>query len=371
MNAAAPSPQAQRTVVVSAVNLVDGGTLSILRDCLPALRAELGPEWKIVALVHDRTLAPAPGVEYIEFPAIKASYRRRLVFEYWTCRRLSRRLDADLWIALHDLTPVVRARRQVVYCHNPIPFYRLSVREMLLAPVLIPFDLFYNRLYGLNIRRNHAVIVQQDWLRDEFKRRFGVERVIVARPVPQAAPASPRAAPAAPTFVYPTMPRVFKNLEMIGEAVRILEASPGWQGTVLLTVDGTENAYARRIRARFGDLRTLHFLGLQSRQQMDLLYARADALVFPSKLETWGMPLSEAQTRGLPIIAADLPYAHETVGGYARAAFFDPADPAALAAHMLAFQNGRLAYSEAPAPAIAPPFAPDWPALVRLLTAGL
>lgn len=360
-----------RTVVVSAVNLVEGGTLSILRECLTTLRRDLPPQWRIVALVHDRALAPADGVEYLEFPALKASWLRRAWFEYWSCRKLSRGLRADLWLALHDLTPVVTARRQVVYCHNPMPFYRITWRESWLAPKQLVFTLFYGVMYRLFIRRNHAIIVQQDWLRDEFRRRYGVREVIVSRPVP-AAPAAPARAPsAAPLFIYPTLPRIFKNLEVVGEAVRLLEADPRWKGRVKLTVAGDENAYAREIHERFKDLRTLEFIGLQSREQMSALYAEADCLLFPSRLETWGLPLTEAQGHGLAILAADLPYAHETVGSYARAAYFQPRDASKLARQMLELQERRLVFEPAVLPHVAAPYAPDWPSLIRLLVAGL
>ncbi len=361
----------RRTVVVSAVNLVEGGTLAVLRQCLRSLREELGDAWRIVALVHDRALAPEAGVDYLEFPAVKGSYLRRIRFEYWQCRRLSRELRADLWFALHDMTPVVQARRQAVYCHNPHPFYRLSWREIRLAPGLLPSDLLYGWFYRFNIRRNDAVVVQQDWLRDEFRRRFGARRVIVAHPVSPGRPGAPRPVPAAPLFVYPALPRVFKNLELIGQAVALLESDARWNGRVVLTTDGTENAYARVLKTRFGALRTLEFAGLQTREQMDALYRQADCLLFPSRLETWGMPLTEAQSHGLAILAADLPYAHESVGEYPRAAYFGPADAATLAARMLAFQDGSLAFAPQARQAIAPPFAADWPALVRLLVDGL
>jgi glycosyltransferase involved in cell wall biosynthesis len=361
----------RRTVVVSAVNLVEGGTLTILRQCLASLRAGLDAGWRIVALVHDRGLAPVDGVDYLEFPAIKSSYLRRLLFEYVACRRLSRALDADLWIALHDLTPVVHARRQVVYCHNPMPFHRLSWREARLTPALVPFALFQGLLYGVNIRRNAAVVVQQDWLRDAFKRRYGVERVIVARPVPAVSAVAPRPVSPAPLLIYPTLPRPFKNVEVIGEALRLLEAEGGWRGRVRVTIAGDENAYARDLRRRYGGLASLEFVGLQTREQMAAQYAQADALVFPSRLETWGLPLTEAQQHGLAILVADLPYARETMGDYARAAWFDPTDAAALAALLRALQDGRLAFEPAARRPVAAPFAADWPALVALLTEGL
>ena len=52
-----------KTVVVSAVNIRKGGTLTILRDCLEYLSglAQTG-EWKVVALVHDRSLCEYPSI---------------------------------------------------------------------------------------------------------------------------------------------------------------------------------------------------------------------------------------------------------------------------------------------------------------------
>ena len=53
-----------RTVVVSAVNIRKGGTLTILKDCLKYLSglAEAG-EWKVIALVHRQSLCDYPGIE--------------------------------------------------------------------------------------------------------------------------------------------------------------------------------------------------------------------------------------------------------------------------------------------------------------------
>jgi glycosyltransferase involved in cell wall biosynthesis len=51
-------------------------------------------------------------------------------------------------------------------------------------------------------------------------------------------------------------------------------------------------------------------------------YRRADALIFLSVLESLGLPLIEAMVLGMPIIAADLPYARVICGG--NAIYFDP-----------------------------------------------
>ena len=56
-----------KKIVISAVNLKVGGTLTILRDCLRHLSglAATG-EYQVIALVYDRKVADYPHVEYIE-----------------------------------------------------------------------------------------------------------------------------------------------------------------------------------------------------------------------------------------------------------------------------------------------------------------
>lgn len=57
-------------------------------------------------------------------------------------------------------------------------------------------------------------------------------------------------------------------------------------------------------------------------------YERADALVFPSVLESYGLPLVEAMVIGIPIIAADQPYARVLCGD--EGIYFDPESPESL-----------------------------------------
>jgi glycosyltransferase involved in cell wall biosynthesis len=64
-------------------------------------------------------------------------------------------------------------------------------------------------------------------------------------------------------------------------------------------------------------------------------YISCDAVIFPSKLETWGLPITEAKIFKKPLILVNMPYAHETVGDYENVNFFNPNDHHALANLML------------------------------------
>ena len=104
---------------------------------------------------------------------------------------------------------------------------------------------------------------------------------------------------------------------------------------------------------------------------MKRFYADIDCLLFPSKLETWGMPISEAKAAGLPIIAADMPYAREAVGNWPAARFVDANDPAALAAQLMAATRGETVFEPVTCDMPTDPFARDWASLLELLAAGL
>jgi glycosyltransferase involved in cell wall biosynthesis len=362
----------KRRIVLSGVNFVEAGPLSVFKDALQELAGHYASHYEIVALVHRQGLFDIDGVTYIEFPQVKSSWLRRLHFEYWSLRGLSRRLRPYLWLSMHDMTPNVTAEVRAVYCHNPSPFYRLGAREALTDWKFSLFTFFYRYLYAINLRRNDLVIVQQEWLRGEFRRRYRAPNIVVAHPriprleIPEVHEEQPTQGRGV-RFFYPAYPRSFKNVELLLQAARILERGGVDGFNVWLTIDGSENRYAAKLRSEYGGLRSVSWLGILPRDRILLLYAKADCLLFPSKLETWGMPMSEFEQTGKPMLVIDLPYAHETVGTYPAVRFFPPGDPQMLADAMKSFIQGSLAFSETSAPSIPAPFAADWTELFHIL----
>jgi glycosyltransferase involved in cell wall biosynthesis len=357
-------------VVVSAVNFSEGGPLTVLRECLASGRSALGPGDRLIALVHDRRLIDIDGVETVEFRNAKSSYLRRLKLEYFGFKSLSRQWRPDLWLSLHDVSPRLNGERQVVYCHNPAPFFRPRWRDIRFEPTLLLFSLFYSWIYRFNLSANYRVIVQQQWLRTAFEQQYGARNVMVAHPQLQTG-GTPRSLPADGPLVlfYPTLPRAFKNIETICEAVILSADDVGRPIELRVTIDGKENRYARSIVDRYGTETAIRFIGRQDRAGMARNYAEAAALLFPSRLETWGLPISEAKAAGLPLLVADLPYAREAVGTYAHAAFAPATDSNAWAEQITRLRAGKDIFAPVDNCAPALPFAPDWPSLWRELLA--
>ncbi|MDR1743992.1 MAG: glycosyltransferase family 4 protein [Dysgonamonadaceae bacterium] len=367
----------EKTIVVSAVNLKVGGTLAILRDCLNCLSrlAESGG-YRIVALVYDKNSANYPNIEYIEMQWPKKNWLNRLWCEYVSMKKISKRLSpVYLWLSLHDTTPSVVAQRRAVYCHNSFPFYKWKARELFFSPKIVLFALFSRYIYRINIHKNKYLVVQQQWFKDAFIKMFELSdnEIIVAPPSKKGQavkPAVDTSVKETKSFFYPAMSDSHKNFECICEAVRILETEYAVKGfEVNVTIRGDENKYTKWVYRKWHSrTENLRFVGYLDKTKLYQYYESCDALIFPSKVETWGLPITEFAAFDKPMLLSDLPYAHETAGGSRQVAFFDPESPRELALQMKGLIEGDTSFLTAvEKPLLVPPVARSWDELFEKL----
>src|SRR5690606_13453778 len=90
-----------------------------------------------------------------------------------------------------------------------------------------------------------------------------------------------------PIFLYAGRIAVEKNLEAF--------LSLGLPGSRLIAGDGPARA---QLEAQFPDA---HFLGALEGEALARIYASADAFVFPSLTDTFGVVLLEALASGVPV----------------------------------------------------------------------
>jgi glycosyltransferase involved in cell wall biosynthesis len=272
---------------------------------------------------------------------------------------------------MHDVTPNVSAERRAVYCHNSLPFYKAGIRGLFLQRSIYLLSLFFKLIYRINIKENDYVIVQQEWMRKAFRRLFSIENVVVAMPYTlceaDGEKEKSKSGKGKCIFFYPLTPMIHKNVEIIGDAVSILEKEGFTEFEVILTTNGTENTYAKSLFKKYQSLKAIRFAGFLNREEMNHYYQQSDCLLFPSKVETWGLPITEAKEYAMPIIVSDLPYAKETVGKYNKVKFFDPDNAPELAVIIKDFVNGRISYDPTQETIYEAPFVQSWDELVRLL----
>ncbi len=95
-----------------------------------------------------------------------------------------------------------------------------------------------------------------------------------------------------------------------------------------LVVAGLRGKAAADVEDRLKDPRVaprVHLLGWQPRRVVVALFQSAQALVFPSTFEGFGLPVLEAMAAGVPVACSDIPPLREIADE--AALFFDPLSP--------------------------------------------
>jgi glycosyltransferase involved in cell wall biosynthesis len=114
-------------------------------------------------------------------------------------------------------------------------------------------------------------------------------------------------------LAFPSLYAEHKDLGTLLRALPILNGEEGRRFILRTTADpddGLDHQTARRKEdldlSRQPEIaRQVEFLDRRDWQQAQELYQRADILVSPSLVESFGYPLVEAMAHGLPVVAAD------------------------------------------------------------------
>lgn len=372
----------RQVVLVVDTAASEGGALSILNDFLNYVSShDAGVDWVVITSIDQPRRAPWVRVEVDRRP--KRSLLRRALWELVQVQRYIRSYRPDVVFSLQN-TAVMRCPvPQVIYVHQPLPFARwrrwsmfrreergLAIRALALGPAI-----------RWGARRATGVIVQTRWMKDALvsQARVDAERVVVVTPnaviTETAQPGEGRDATKywqitdSIRLFYPTSAVVYKNIETLlcATAEMIRSNHPV---EVVLTIRGTENAYARRmlrLATSLGDC--VHFVG-QLPREVVVNELRESILVFPSYIETFGLPLLEARSVGGKVVASDTPFAHEVLDGYRQAWFFPVGSSAGLASAIL--EASQASSGTVDLPTAFPPDArkDSWASVVELVRAA-
>jgi glycosyltransferase involved in cell wall biosynthesis len=185
-----------------------------------------------------------------------------------------------------------------------------------------------------------AVVATSDWAVRRLVAHHGLapERVHVAAPGADIAPlASGTDGVSRLLCVAAVTPR--KGQHRLIEALATVTDLP-WSCVCVggLTQDPTYVAQLRGLIEKYGLGDRLHLAGPQAGAELDASYAAADLMVLTSYAETYGMAVTEALARGIPVLATDVGGLPEAVGrapdGGVPGILVPPENPAALAAEL-------------------------------------
>ena len=127
---------------------------------------------------------------------------------------------------------------------------------------------------------------------------------------------------------YPASTVLYKNHEIIIRALQYLKEKDRDVYNNLLVhftfkPEGARNLELVNLINKLGVNEAIKLEGQLPYKRVLSFYKSCDLMVFPSYIESYGLPLREAAFFGLPILASDLPFSREVLKDYSGGKFLD------------------------------------------------
>lgn len=312
-------------IIINATALASSGALTILKQFIKAIPDD---KYEYIVFVNIDINFPLTQTNIKIFQKDIKSLRKRFQWDAY---------GINNWLKGKSINPLATISLQntnfrtnetipnFIYYHQSIPFckqnwnpLRKEERTLWFYKIIYPF------FVKLFINKKTEIFVQSKFIRNEFAVFFDFpkEKIHIISPKIELPSLEEAVLPFLDktklNLFYPATPFIYKNHSIIFEALSILDRDLQKKITLHLTCEKYE------LKHIFDDIETLFqikYLGKISFDKVLGMYKDADALLFPSFIETLGLPLIEAASFGLPIIAADLSYSREVLNTYEGVSF--------------------------------------------------
>lgn len=314
-------------IMVFDVPASSGGALSILKDFYDEVKTESNKSIKWFFVLSMPELEDTENIRIFRFPWIKKSWVHRLYFDYFVAPKLIKKYNIDTVLSFQNIiVPHIKVP-QIVYVHQSLPFvdYRFSFKENKL------FWMYQNiigKLIKISIKKAKKVIVQTDWMKKACIEQVGIDtgKINVISPKINLninsyfKPSETNIK----RFFFPAGAQSYKNHRIIVESCKRLKKQGINDYNVIFTLKGNENNSIATLYEEVKELDLpIEFVGGLSREGVFELYTKS-ILIFPSYIETFGLPMLEARLHKTIILASNCPFSNEILKEYENAYFFNP-----------------------------------------------
>lgn len=300
-------------------------------------------------LVSTDKLQDSDNVTIIREPWIKKSWLHRWYFDTFCVQKVVKEKKIDLIYSMQNV-PVKRVRtKQVVYFHQSLQFspvkFSLWNKEQRMYAIR---QKFISRIFKRHLKKADHIIVQTKWFKEASAKwiPFDENKFSVVNPkvtIEEKYLQKPYNLQE-PIFFYPAGDGMHKNHELVVEACRKLKAEGITDYKVVFTLDRKTAIYSERIAQIIENERLpIEFTGIISKDEVFDYYSKS-VMLFPSYLETFGLPPLEARKMGAIVFASDMPFCRESLEGYENAHFYGIYDAEKLASLMKQVINKQLPY---------------------------
>ncbi|UTR12123.1 glycosyltransferase [Evansella sp. LMS18] len=321
-------------IMVFDVPAEHGGALSVLTEFYNEVKEYEDKNINWIFVLSTPHFKEANNIKIIRFPWIKKSWWHRLYFDYIVAPKLVKKYKVNKIISLQNVIIPKTKVSQTVYVHQSLPFveYRFSFTE---NKIFWLYQNVISKIILKSIRKADKVIVQTNWFKKAIMKKSSVneEKIIIVPPKINVHIKDyfQENKQTRSTFFYPSSALTYKNHQIIVEACKILKEKNIKNYQVIFTLEGNENALAVKLYEETLEKQLpIKFIGSISRERVFEYYTKS-VLIFPSYIETFGLPMLEAKMHNSHVLASDCSFSHEILDEYENAIFFNPFNAEELA----------------------------------------
>lgn len=318
------------TILIYDVHASESGALAILNDLYNQIRDFPDKSVKWVFAVSTPEYEETENIVVRRFPWVKKNWGYRYYFDNVTTRSLLREFKPDQVFSLQNKGIGFYKGRQLVYLHLPfiLTDHRFNIKTD--GKKLWLYQNVVSKSIFRSLRKVDFTIVQTHWMKTalEEKAKVKSEQIVIQQPdiTSNQIGVFVDTEENRRRFFYPATAFTYKNHMTLLKAIKYAVEHGLKNYEVIFTIKPDENGYTEWLK-KYADENSLNvkFGGPIPREQVFEMYARS-VLLFPSYVESFGLPLLEARLTGSPIVASDTPFCHEILDGYEKAAFFPEMD---------------------------------------------
>ncbi len=361
-------------ICVLATVSIESGALSIYKQFLGAL-CKFGCEHSWHIFIADGM--PQPIIDNVTYHICHTKGLGRILFDLVGFNKEIKRqgITPDVVFSLQNTGVKCKASRFVLYFHNALILYKYKVNfRSKFAKTYLFYHYFYPLYLRLFLNKKTFIAVQTNQIRYGFSKRLGFSKDRIGVYFPETSKIDVNGLEPynydAETcnFIYPATPFAFKEHITIAYAVNeAYQQNPerAKQIRVHFTICSGELPEMDNYIKQSGIENNFIYHGRIPRQQLMSMVKSSNGLLFPSVIETLGLPLLEAASLGTPVIANDLEYVHEVLSGYEGVKYAKVHDYKEWGKQILSccFQKHYFPYSL--------PEDNSWERLMKLITKGI
>lgn len=307
------------------------GAMTILKNFYSYAVGKKNINWCFV--VSGEYINETLNIKVIVDKRPKRNWFYRLWWEFTKLPKIVKQYNPDRIISLQNIIAFrCNEYPQLLFMHMPHPFQ--NTKQFSLKNKNERIYAVYQKIIGkliiASILKADMVVVQGQWLKQSICRvaKKNLNDKIFVLPSEVNIPPEYKVVyfekdlVVNSNFFYPVAPSTFKNHICIFKAIDFLHSRGIDNFKVYLTVDNSH--------LEFPNYDVVVYLGSITREQV-LEQLQTSVLLFPSYIETYGLPLIEARSVGCIEFVSDTDFAHEALDDYDNAYFFDPFKPEQLA----------------------------------------